>query len=199
MDHFFSNNDNNYSNDKISLDDLYDRKKEVEDNRIKVYQKILARIHTKIKYTARQKHDEQYLFYVVPEFIFGIPTYNVGTCISYLVQKLEENGFITRYTHPNLLFISWKHYIPQYKRDQIKDQYGVKVDGFGNVIQSKNTKERENEKGDINSLILKTNSNNKEQSMTSKKEKKEYKDISSYNPTGIYSAELFEKLKNKLE
>lgn len=199
MDHFFSNDDNNYNNDKISLDDLYDRKKEIEDNRIKIYQKILGRIHTKIKYTARQKHDEQYLFYVVPEFVFGIPTYNVGTCISYLVQKLEENGFITRYTHPNLLFISWKHYIPQYKRDQIKEQYGVKVDGFGNVVQSKNAKERENNKGDINSLILKTNLNSKEQSMTAKKEKKEYKDISTYSPTGIYSAELFEKLKNKLE
>lgn len=203
MDHFFSNNygsDDDIPNEKISLDDLYNRKREVEDNRIKVYQRILTRLHNKIKMTARQKHEEQYLFYVVPEFIFGIPTYNVNTCISYLVQKLEENGFVTRYTHPNLLFISWKHYIPHYKREEIKQMYGVKVDGFGNVMQGNDDKKKDHNDGNLDSLILKTGVNSKEKQLSLKKEKekKDYKDISNYSPSGIYGKELFEKLKDKL-
>ena len=155
MDFFNSNDDNDdHFNEKISLDDLYDRKREVEQQKMKIYQTILNRVHTKIKLTARQKHDEQHLFYVVPEFVLGVPRYDVGTCISYIVTKLEENGFVTKYTHPNLLFISWKHYIPSYKRAQIKKETGLSIDGFGNQITDKKSKD---EPMDINSLMVDMN------------------------------------------
>ena len=29
-------------------------------------------------------------------------------CLKYLVVSLDKNGFDLKYTHPNLLFISWK-------------------------------------------------------------------------------------------
>jgi hypothetical protein len=34
--------------EKLNLDDLYQRKLEVQENRIQVYKKILERIHSKI-------------------------------------------------------------------------------------------------------------------------------------------------------
>ena len=34
---------------KINLDDLYQRKKEIHDNKIKIYNKILKRVHDRIK------------------------------------------------------------------------------------------------------------------------------------------------------
>ena len=40
--------DNNF-NEKISLDDLFTRKEENQRNTIKIFQKILARAHKKIK------------------------------------------------------------------------------------------------------------------------------------------------------
>ena len=193
MEFFGGNDDDDNFNEKISLDELYDRKREVETNKMKIYKTILNRVHSKIKLTARQRHDEQYLFYVVPEFMLGVPRYDVATCISYIVAKLEENGFVTKYTHPNLLFISWKHYIPSYKRAQIKKETGVSIDGFGNQLTDKS---KSNEPKDINSLIVDVKKNQSSGKQPAKKET-QFKDISSYKPSGIYNQDILNKLKDK--
>ena len=185
----YFNNDEEDFVEKISLDELYDRKNEVNQNRIQLFNKILNRVHNKIKVTARQKHDEQYCFYVVPEVILGIPRYDVDTCISYIVEKLTENGFRVKYTHPNLLFISWQHYIPAYERQQIKKETGKKIDGFGNIVG----KEKEE-----NETTLLTNTASSGDKSGNKSNKKDYKDIDNYKPSGIYNMNLFSNLK-KLE
>ena len=69
--------------------------------------------------------------------ILGIPAYNQSTCIAYIIDKLQENGFNVRYTHPNMLFISWSHWVPNYVREEIKKKTGVIVDGFGNIVKNK--------------------------------------------------------------
>ena len=68
--------------EKINLDDLYTRKNEIEQNRAKIYQKILSRAHTKIKITSRQRTTEQYCFFVIPEFMIGIPRYDCAAVYS---------------------------------------------------------------------------------------------------------------------
>jgi len=184
-------NDDNFK-EKISLDTLYDRKREVELLKMKVYQNILHRVHLKIKLTARQKHDEQYTFFVIPEFVLGVPRYNVATCISYIIEKLDNNGFVTKYTHPNLLFISWKHYIPSYKRAQIKKETGISIDGFGNKI----TEQAKNKPKTVNDLLLE---NKKSIAINANaKKNKNYKDITLYKPSGIYNQDILNRLKNKL-
>ena len=55
--------------DKISLDELYTRTKDVEDLRLRVYKKILNRAHQKIKYTSRQRDTGHFCFFIVPEFL----------------------------------------------------------------------------------------------------------------------------------
>tara|TARA_Y100000780_G_scaffold232441_1_gene263933 strand:- start:1703 stop:2284 length:582 start_codon:yes stop_codon:yes gene_type:complete len=193
MDHFFKNSDDNDDimdfNEKISLDELYDRKREIEINRMNIYRKILRRIHNKIKTVSRQNCDT-FFFYVIPEFIFGIPRYNVNTCTSFIIEKLEENGFIVKYTHPNLLFISWDHYIPAYKREQIKKETGVVVDGFGNIIKKKKEEETP-------SLTFSNDKKNKNQEKSIKDS--EFKDVKKYKPSGIYNMDLMQKIKDKLE
>ena len=111
------------ASDKISLDALYDRKREVDNLRLDTYNNILKRIHNKIMYTSRQRYNEQYLFFVIPEFVIGVPRYNVTHCTQYIIEKLEKNDFIVKYTHPNMLFISWGHYVPSYKRKEIKNTF----------------------------------------------------------------------------
>jgi len=175
--------------DNINLDDLYRRTREIKENRIKIYQNILQRTHKKIKYTSRQKFNDHFCFYIVPEFLVGIPTYNIATCISYLVEQLTTNGFIVKYNHPNLLFISWKHYIPAYERIEIKKKFGIRIDGFGNFLKEKKQEAAEQ-------LLLKgkvkTSTNN---AMI----KKDYKPIDTYKPTGnlIYGRELIKKISTK--
>ena len=78
--------------ENINLDDLYTRSRELYVNRLKTYQKILSRAHKKIKITSRQKHNDLFCFFVVPEFLVGIPTYDLFTCITYLIEQLGKNG-----------------------------------------------------------------------------------------------------------
>ena len=123
--------------DKISLDELYTRTKDVEDLRLRVYKKILNRAHQKIKFTSRQRDTGHFCFFIVPEFLVGTPRYDSAACIAYVMDKLTQNGFMVKYTHPNLLFISWQHYIPKYQRQNFKKKYGYSIDGFGNQVQDK--------------------------------------------------------------
>ena len=173
--------------EKVNLDDLYKTKKHTFDHKIKIYDKILNRIHKKIKTTARNRNSECFCMYVIPEFILGIPKYDITLCTTHIIDKLEKNGFKIKYTHPNLLFISWKHYIPYYERNEYKKKTGINIDGFGNVITKKSKK---NESGNINNLLLK----NGEKSIKGKKT--DFKDISSYKPTGkfIYDKETIKTI-----
>jgi len=177
-------------NEKINLDDLYSTQKSIEDNKIKIYQKILYRVHKKIKSTSKNRNCDKFCFFVVPEFVLGIPRYNTETCITYIIDKLLDNGLQVRYTHPNLLFISWSHYIPYHTRLDIKKKHGVKLDGFGNVIDQKKKKD---DSSNMNSLIF----NNKSNITLENKKivKKNYTEISSHKPTGnlIYSKDLLNK------
>ena len=120
MSHIFSLGDMDNFTEQINLDDLYEKKREHDLSKLEIFNKLLNRIHTKIKMTSRQKIDEQFCWFVVPEMMLGVPKYNHSDCIAYLVDKLQHNGFAVKYTHPNLLLISWKHWIPGYVRTEIK-------------------------------------------------------------------------------
>ena len=184
--------------DKINIDDLYQRKREVDQLKLKVFRKILNRVHTKIKITSRQRCAEQFTFFVVPEFIVGTPRYDVAACIAYIIDKLKDNGFSVAYTHPNLLFISWAHYYDKAKRMDIKKQYGVNVDGFGNLVKSKNANDRKKTTtpGDMNSLMF----NNADVKVGARKFKRRIINKSqAYKPTGnlIYNNALLKKIQDK--
>ena len=162
---------------KINLDDLYEKEDQIINEKEKIYNKILLRIHKKIKHISRTKINEKYCFFAVPEFLIGTPKYDITMCIKYIIENLKNNGFNIKYTHPNLLFISWKHYINKKKRLLIKEVYGVSVDGFGNEI-----KKKDNNIFNINKNTI--------------KKKEVYKNTNTYKPTGklIYNLNLFKDI-----
>ena len=180
-------------NEKLNIDHLYKQKKLTHDHKIKIYQRVLARVHSKIKTTSRMRGSEKFTFFLLPEFILGVPRYDMAECTSFVMEKLIDNGFMIKYTHPNLLFISWQHYIPNYQRAQIKKKTGVSIDGYGRVIPKKK-KESDN----INSLLLKNGSKNETKGILKKGIDKNYKSISSYKPTGnlIYNTKLIQKIED---
>ena len=181
--------------EKINLDDLYTNKQNLFELRLKVYDKILSRVHKKIKTTARNKNNICFCCFVVPEFILGLPRYDVGLCTSYLIDKLNDNGFKVKYTHPNMLFISWQHYIPYYERQEYKKKTGISIDGFGNVVKKKKdgTKNNTLNNGDINSLLINSSKNQK-----IAKKQTNYKDTSKYKPSGkfIYDNKIIKTIEN---
>ena len=185
-----------YFNEKINMDDLYTQRKKTDEHKIKIYQKILARVHKKIKTIARSRNDERFCFFLLPEFVLGIPRYDIATCTSYIISKLIENGFLVKYTYPNLLFISWRHYIPNYERTQIKKKTGISIDGFGNVVKKKQQKP---DTSNMNNLLLQYK--HKDITVKKKENSKKYTAIATYKPTGnlIYNTNLLTKIENTIQ
>ena len=210
MDELFRNKEDSDKIKKINLEELYDKKKTYDLSKLSIYNKILNRIHEKIKITSRQKIDAQFCWFVIPEIMLGVASYDRASCISYILEELTNNDFVVRYTHPNLIFISWKHYVPSYIRNEFKKKTGIIIDEHGNRIQefddsgnpiapsqSVNNPLSENSLDPFNmGLTRKINVKNNPENPANKKE---FKPINDYKPTGnlIYGKELFKKLEDK--
>jgi hypothetical protein len=183
--------------EKINIDELYEKKRQQDLNKLALFNKLLNRVHVRIRTISRQKVDEQFCWYLVPETILGVPKYDQAACIAYLMNKLKTSGFNVRYVHPNLLFISWMHWIPQYVRTEIKNKTGIKINEYGQKIEDEVDEDREKsnaEPTDPNDYLLKQNENQK-----AKQQKKEYTPIKTYKPSGnlVYDDDILNKIENK--
>jgi hypothetical protein len=180
-------------NDSINLDELYSRQHSLKVAREETYDKVLQRIHNKIRTAARVTPDQQFLFYVVPEVLLGIPRYNVQHCVAHVMKKLQENGFYVGYTHPNLLFISWEHYVPTFERERVKKEFGVRIDEHGQVIPDPAPK---HDPLDLHKSVAERNAAHDREE--ARKKKSEFADTADYEPTGIYGRDLMLRLGTKL-
>jgi len=176
---------------KINIDELYENKQKRDLKQLSIFNKILNRIQKRITITGRTKRNDRYIWFNIPDYIFGEPLYDKGDCIAYIVTKLEENGFFIRYMHPNTLFISWENWVPSYVRNELKKKRGITIDEKGNILEIKNDEKEDN----MNSIML-----NEKTSETNIKEQKNYTSVKSYKPTGnlVYNQDLFEKLEKKV-
>lgn len=120
--------------DKINLDDLYEKRKEENLETLRLYNRILNKVHDRIKYVSRQRGSDPICWYVVPEVILGVPRYDHAECVRYMCGKLIENGFKVQYIEPNLLCVCWAHYVPNYVRTEIRKKTGLRIDQDGKPI-----------------------------------------------------------------
>jgi hypothetical protein len=112
---------------KLDLNELQAPLKEKEKIKNDIYDKILVRVHNRIKLVARNA--ETFSYFVIPKFVLGIPMYDFEQCKHYIITSLTENGLAVNYIDPNLLYISWdtehlhsKH-IPTIQNDQQQQQF----------------------------------------------------------------------------
>jgi hypothetical protein len=173
--------------EKINIDELYEKKRQTDLNKLELFKKILNRIHIRIKTTAKQNIHEKFCWFVVPEIIIGVPKYDQAGCIAYLMNTLDANGFKVRYFHPNTILISWDHWVPSYVRNEIKKKTGIEVNEYGEKI--------EQETIDENDVVLEEQVN-----IQQIKNSKKYTPINSYKPSGklVYSEDLLNKIENKI-
>jgi hypothetical protein len=180
--------------DKINIDDLYEKKRNYDLSKLVLFNKILNRVHVRIKTTSAQKLNDNFCWYVVPEVIIGVPKYDQSACIAYILDKLQENKFNTKYVHPNTIFISWAHWVPSYVRTEIKKKTGIVVNEYGEKLED--GKDQNSKESTLDSLVL----NTKKQADATKKQEKsdKFTPITSYKPIGnlIYDTDLFPKHNN---
>jgi len=184
--------------EKLNLDDLYEKKRHQDLSKLALFNKILNRIHVKIKTVSRQKTDEQFCWFLVPETIIGVPRYDQAACVAYLINKLQVNGFNVRYVHPNTLFISWNHFVPSYVRTEIKNKTGIIVNEYGKTVnEDTETKTIANIPVNPNEYMF--NNIDQDPNQKSKQPKKEYTPIKSYKPSGnlIYDDDVLNKIGDK--
>jgi len=178
------------SRGKVNIDELYEKKQQRELKQLTIFNKLLNRIHKRITFTARNKVNDKHIWFIVPEYIFGEPLYDQGDCIAYLVNKLEDNGFLVKYVHPNAIFISWINWVPSYVRNEFKKKTGMVINEKGEIISKQDDKEDE-----INGKIL---LNDKQSNI--QKDQKNYTPIGQYKPSGnlVYGSDMFEKIEKKV-
>jgi hypothetical protein len=122
---------------RLNIDDLYLTKQKMDINRLEIYNKLLLRIHKKIQTASKLREQSNFCSFVMPQVLIGYPNYNHKECLQYILNVLDEDGFKHKYIEPNLLLISWEHWIPSHVREQYKNKTGISIDKFG-----KKTKER---------------------------------------------------------
>lgn len=172
--------------EKLNIDDLYEKKRNYDLAKLVLFNKILNRVHVRIKTTSNQKLDNTNCWFVVPEIIIGVPKYDQAGCIAYIIDKLKENQFNVKYIHPNLLFISWQHWVPSYIRTEIKKKTGVVINEVGERLEDVGKSP-----ADINAIVL-----NGSKSITTKDIKldknSKFTPITAYKPAGnlIYDQDL---------
>jgi len=185
--------------EKLNIDELYEKKRQYDLNQLNLFNKILNRIHIRIKTTSRQKTDEQFCWFLVPEVIIGVPKYDQAACIAYLMSKLQENKFNIRYIHPNTLFISWLHWVPSYVRSELKKKTGIVINEFGEKITESDKQDKDDKANFDPTNPNEYMFNTKDQANQGKQPKKNYTPINSYKPSGnlVYEEELLNKIENR--
>jgi len=193
----YTDDDENIQN--INIDDLYENRQKRDLKQVGIFNKLLNRVHKRITLTARNKKNEQHIWFVVPEYIFGEPVYDKAECIAYLVSKLELSKFHIRYMHPNTLFVSWANWVPSYVRTEYKKKTGVILDENGKIVDNK---KEEDEESDINANLLNLQGGgaSASSSSSSSSKQKDYTPIGKYKPTGnlVYNPEMFAKIEKKV-
>lgn len=161
---------------KINIEELFETEKNTQIQRESIYLKILNRVHKKITTTSKTKNNNKYCFFIIPEIILGVPTYDLEDCKQYLFKCLIDNGFHIKYTHPNLLFISWSHILPSYMRRKIKKETGYIVNENGHIQNKKTITELKDIPGPERKSV--------------KKEEEKVNSINDYKNTGIYNLDF---------
>lgn len=72
---------------------------------IKVYEKVLGHCFRKIR--EHVLRDQKFCFFPVPEYLAGFPLYNITHCTCFIIKKLNQAGFKTKFIPPNVIYIFW--------------------------------------------------------------------------------------------
>lgn len=181
--------------EKIDLDELYEKKRNQDLNKLVLFNKILNRIHVRIRATSNQRTNNTSCWYIIPEVIIGIPKYDQAGCIAYIINKLQDNKFNVKYIHPNLIFISWQHWVPSYVRSELKKKMGIVVNEFGERLNDSEGTNEKKSPADINAIMLggggqRTNNSSTKEIKLEKNSR--FTPIAAYKPSGnlIYDQDL---------
>ena len=106
---------------QLDINSLFETTNQKTLKRLETYDKVLKQCHARIKYYS--KFEKTTCFFTIPEFIIGVPLYDVSEMKQYIMNSLEKNGFKLMYLHPNWLMIDWT----EKKKSMVKVQKATEI------------------------------------------------------------------------
>jgi hypothetical protein len=91
----------------LNINKLRSDVEEREKKKIKIFENILEMCYQKILNTNKTSDDYNCTF-IVPNVVFGLPLYNIGDCITFIMDNLVRKGFEIYFALPTTIHISWK-------------------------------------------------------------------------------------------
>ena len=192
----------------ININKLRSEVEDRENNKLKIYEKILDMCYQKILNTNKQYNDYSCTF-IVPNVVFGLPLYNIEDCIIFIMNKLVEKGFEIYFALPTSIHIFWrpkdyinknqnnKLYLNNITQNQLEYYSSLQPQNklmikYNDIYNTKNY-DKYNE---INSNTTKTQKNINNTNQT-----KNYRPIETYQTTShsIYDLDNLDIFQNKVE
>jgi phage anti-repressor protein len=102
------------------MSNIYDLKQEILERKYKrhqIYETIYEKITSKIKFTNSNTHN-CYCIYKFKIIEYGLPSYDINECISYVSEKLRKNHFKVGLIANNSIIISWLHILEQQSKKE---------------------------------------------------------------------------------
>ena len=90
---------------QLDMNSLFETTNHKTLRRLETYDKVLQQCHIRIKYYST--FEKTTCFFGIPEFVIGVPLFDVQELRKYIMNSLEKNGFKLMYLHPNWLMIDW--------------------------------------------------------------------------------------------
>lgn len=90
---------------QLNIFELQNSISQKKKHRVNVYESVLGKCHSKIQIAANKEKYECY--YDVPQYVVGLPLFNINECVDFIITQLQTNGFRVNYYFPKLLHISW--------------------------------------------------------------------------------------------
>lgn len=93
-------------NDLPSISALKEEKTMKEQSKIEIYNVVLNKCIQKIIYTNRHT-DQTFIIFEVPKLLIGYPSYDMKSCILFLINKLSSKNYLVDFIDPFYLYIDW--------------------------------------------------------------------------------------------
>jgi hypothetical protein len=102
---YYGNYNKNEDTFSFSVHEIHKKQKDKEKSRLQIYQLIGSKCFKKIK--EMSSNEQLFCFFKLPEYIPGLPLYNMTECVIFLLNLLHDKGFSARYVEHYMIFISW--------------------------------------------------------------------------------------------
>lgn len=106
----------------LNINKLRSEVEEREKKKIKIFENVLEMCYKKILNTNKQ-YDNYSCTFIVPNVVFGLPLYNIGDCVQFIMDKLIEKGFEIYFALPTTIHISWKPEATSYNNSDHNPAY----------------------------------------------------------------------------